>query len=436
MKAQELFDAYLNGDLTEAETSQLQALLQTEDGGRAFAEYTMETSLMVTVADQVLQETPVAPISRSRFWVIPAAAAIVLAGLLLFLVLRPAPPLPNRRTVEAAPHLETISITDAGNAILRSGEQLTVGQVLQVHELDLESGACSFRLAEGADLRIMAGTRLSFESSGKLRLYTGWLLASLKGTKQSITIHTPYGDLRDIGTRFHLIFGNEQAIVQVGSGVVEMRNAKGELGRLKKGEHGDMTSNTLVRTHPEPGFPDGNGEFSTENVRTLLPWGARWRYSNNPKPPSPNWFAPNYDDSAWPSGKAKLGYGEGDEVTLTADLDRNDPKVITSWFRTQFQVNTAVIGAAQIHLLADDSARVYLNGKELMRTNLPDGSITWETLSLQRLNPERSIVVHHFPGELLHRGTNTLAVEVHQCSRNTSDLSFDLTCITRKSNDQ
>ena len=51
---------------------------------------------------------------------------------------------------------------------------------------------------------------------------------------------------------------------------------------------------------------------------TLVPRGSMWKYFTSGAAPT-NWYQPGFDDGAWLSGPAQLGYGEGDEQTLVSD---------------------------------------------------------------------------------------------------------------------
>src|SRR5439155_17688306 len=45
----------------------------------------------------------------------------------------------------------------------------------------------------------------------------------------------------------------------------------------------------------------------------LLPPGAIWKYLGNGTNQGTAWYSPTFNDSAWASGSAKLGYGVGAE---------------------------------------------------------------------------------------------------------------------------
>ena len=52
-------------------------------------------------------------------------------------------------------------------------------------------------------------------------------------------------------------------------------------------------------------------------------------------------------------------------------------KHVTAYFRKTLVItNTASIHRATVQLMRDDGAQVYLNGREIIRENLPPGEIT------------------------------------------------------------
>jgi len=70
---------------------------------------------------------------------------------------------------------------------------------------------------------------------------------------------------------------------------------------------------------------------------------------------------------------------------------------------------------------------MYLNGTEVWRSHLPAGPLTADTYASAGVwgADEREPTVVPVDPALLNDGTNTLAVEVHNNTRNGGDLSFD-----------
>ena len=77
--------------------------------------------------------------------------------------------------------------------------------------------------------------------------------------------------------------------------------------------------------------------------------------------------------------------------------------------------------------MRDDGAAAYLNGKEILRSNMPQGNIRYDTLASLTVGGEEESAFQPFTVDpiLLVEGKNVIAVEVHQTSRTSSDISFD-----------
>ncbi len=170
--------------------------------------------------------------------------------------------------------------------------------------------------------------------------------------------------------------------------------------------------------------PALSGEIPTEGT-TLLPKGAEWKYLATGEYPGTTWMFADFDDSKWALGKAQLGFGDGDEVTV---LPSTTPRTITSYFRASFDAGLKpAYKRLLVKLLRDDGAALYLNGKEILRDNLPAKMVEPDTLAVESVGTgENTFYPFDLDGSALLPGRNTVAVEVHQSSITSSDLSFDL----------
>jgi len=161
----------------------------------------------------------------------------------------------------------------------------------------------------------------------------------------------------------------------------------------------------------------------------LVAQAAVWKYLDNGSNQGTAWRGPGFNDSTWPSGPAQLGYGDGDEATTVSYGPNASAKYITTYFRHAFTVsNPAVYQSLTLRLMRDDGAVVYLNGTEVYRTNLPSGSITSSTLASTAIADaaEDAFQQTTVSPSLLVAGTNVLAVELHQSSGASIDISFAL----------
>ena len=189
--------------------------------------------------------------------------------------------------------------------------------------------------------------------------------------------------------------------------------------------------NNYGNTSGDPiGSPiNGVVEFTSFPGVILVPAGSVWKYLDNGTDQGTAWRGTDFNDAAWAFGPAQLGYGDGDEATVVGYGPSSSSKYITTYFRRSFTVtNLATLTNLIVRVLRDDGAVVYLNGVEIFRSNMPDTAIGYQTLALATVNaPEEStFYAAPVPLGLLRAGTNVLAVELHQSTASSSDLSFDL----------
>lgn len=165
--------------------------------------------------------------------------------------------------------------------------------------------------------------------------------------------------------------------------------------------------------------------ISGQTVIYFVPKGSNWRYLDDGSNQGSAWRGYYFDDSNWNSGSAPLGYGFNDVSTfLNYGTDNN--KYITYYFRNQF-TNTDQLSALILKLRRDDGAVVYINGYEVLRDNMPSGSISYTTLALSPVigDDQFKYFTYNLSNVLMVNGKNVVAVEVHQSSPDSSDLIFD-----------
>ena len=106
--------------------------------------------------------------------------------------------------------------------------------------------------------------------------------------------------------------------------------------------------------------------------------------------------------------------------TTAVGLGRN-----TCYFRTSFQfAGNPFATRLSLRALADDGAVFYLNGAEVLRVNMPGGSITASTPAATNVPAPAFSGLVAIPSASLRAGANVLAVEVHQAVGGTNDLLF------------
>jgi len=163
----------------------------------------------------------------------------------------------------------------------------------------------------------------------------------------------------------------------------------------------------------------------------MIPIGSTWKYLDNGTDQRTAWREKSFDDSSWASGRAQLGYGEGDEATVVSYGTDAAHKFTTTYFRRSFMLtNAAGYTNSYLRILRDDGAIVYVNGVEVFRTDMPYDTyvpVNFQTQALFAIGgaEESAFFYHRVNPKLFVEGTNLVAVEIHQSDPASSDLSFD-----------
>ena len=171
-------------------------------------------------------------------------------------------------------------------------------------------------------------------------------------------------------------------------------------------------------------FTTGSTTYSS-----IVPAGSTWKYLDNGSNQGTAWRAPSFNDSSWASGLAELGYNDNDEKTVLSYGPDSLNKYRTYYFRKSFNVaNAGAYQTLRLRLKRDDGAIVYLNGKAVARSNMPDDPVEYDDFALNSVGGADESTFYEYDVSVadLITGTNVLAVEVHQVSAGSSDLSFDL----------
>jgi CotH kinase protein len=164
----------------------------------------------------------------------------------------------------------------------------------------------------------------------------------------------------------------------------------------------------------------------THHWETIIKPGFICRYLTPTSRVDANWTLPSYNDASWLSGPGGVGYGDDDDNTTSGPI-------LSVYCRYDFTVRDLDdITELILDMDFDDGFVAYLNGTELARYNMGEAGspTTWnqpssgiqEASLYQDMNPFRFLLSED-KTDLLILGTNTFAVEVHNESISSSDLS-------------
>ena len=204
--------------------------------------------------------------------------------------------------------------------------------------------------------------------------------------------------------------------------------------------------------HPSEPTPGGTNRFAFHNeivineimyhapdlppvpityfTNALLSMTNVWRYSQLGQLPAAGWFASDYDDSLWPTGRALL-YNTSSTLPATKNtllsLTIAGRRIVTYYFRAPFVFSNNLAGLQlSLRHIVDEGAVFYLNGVEIYRYNLPAGSIAYNTLATSTFGVPTNAGPFLISVTNMVAGTNTLAVEVHQAATNNPVLDNDM----------
>lgn len=151
---------------------------------------------------------------------------------------------------------------------------------------------------------------------------------------------------------------------------------------------------------------------------------TQWKYIE-PTANLNGWTSLLYNDNAWSSGKCGIGNGDGDDSTLVTI------GALSVYLRKTFVIpNITAITNALLHIDYDDGFVAYLNGTEIARSGMSGTPPNWDELAADHEavmylggTPERFSINPAVLQSAIVNGANVLAIELHNTSPNSSDLS-------------
>jgi len=164
--------------------------------------------------------------------------------------------------------------------------------------------------------------------------------------------------------------------------------------------------NIFFRALPAPTAPDW---------KELVPFHSTWRYSAS-APPA-NWYAPDFNEAAWPLGTAKFGAGSGPANIVTV-LPQRQP---VYYFRRNFALSSLPCEELLLSATCTDAGNppdIYLNGNRLITSGIDIVSNPGNEIRYFDLTPF---------ADLLRPGNNTIAVALKNVwATDWDDIAFDL----------
>jgi hypothetical protein len=175
-------------------------------------------------------------------------------------------------------------------------------------------------------------------------------------------------------------------------------------------------------------FASGKDRKNTINhYETAINEGDAWKYLLPTGEPPITWTDPGFFPTGWSTGPGGIGYGDGDDATIVS-------ATTSVYMFHSFSVSdTSDIENAVLNIDYDDAFVAYINGIEIARNNIGTAGIrppyntnaagSHEALMYAGGDPEQFIIPNSLLKQIIKNGTNVLAIQVHNQSVFSSDLS-------------
>ena len=166
-----------------------------------------------------------------------------------------------------------------------------------------------------------------------------------------------------------------------------------------------------------------NASILIQDNETVLVFqeGDEWRYFKGSSLPPDGWDLSTFDDGQWLSGPTGMGYGDGDDNTVLSDMRGN---YFTVYMRKIFNVDEpGSIGSMTLNVDYDDGFVAFLNGNEVARAGVSPGQDNSTPAANHEAGTAEAFDLSSAIDDLL-TGSNVFAIEVHNTTLNSSDLSM------------
>ena len=157
-----------------------------------------------------------------------------------------------------------------------------------------------------------------------------------------------------------------------------------------------------------------------ETPASILLFGmgaAGWKYLANGSDQGTAWLNLNNPDT-WTSGTASFGYGHTQLTTIPGG------NITTYFLKTVTIADPALYSGFDIACSYDDGIVIYVNGEEVVRSNMPAGPILYNTRAL--LPNYTTAETFSIPSAYFTPGANIVAVEIHQDIATSNNCYFDM----------
>ena len=255
----QLIDALIEGDISEADFLRLEAELSVDPAARKayYDRLALSTLLEAEAAQPSIHSHVPIPVStqgkgtwewghgnfqtpdwsRGRTWMAMAAAVVVLLGLAM-MWFRPVPT--GQSSVASVPTEQRASgfavMAGQANTVWENTAPLADGALVPAGRLQLASGVAQIELFSGVTLVVEGEAEFEILSPMEMSVTRGKIRARVPEPAHGFRIRTAEGEIVDLGTEFALNISASDSEVHVLDGEVEWHPRAETMRRMEKGE--------------------------------------------------------------------------------------------------------------------------------------------------------------------------------------------------------
>ncbi len=176
-----------------------------------------------------------------------------------------------------------------------------------------------------------------------------------------------------------------------------------------------------------------NREPTTDSI-VLVNSEETWKYfkgTQEASDPIDAWRYLGYSDDEWLTGQTSIGYSDGDDNTVLADMRYN---YSTIYLRKTFEVdNLANIESLLLWIWNDDGCIIWINGVEVARprcstARYDDGIYRYNAVCYNHEAANEYVTITD-PASVLVEGDNIIAIHAVQQAADSSDCSIDVALV-------
>ena len=161
-------------------------------------------------------------------------------------------------------------------------------------------------------------------------------------------------------------------------------------------------------------------------TQVLIDWNSQWSYFKGvaePTQPNTLWKETEFNDSGWLKGNAPFRYGDGTGGTELTDMMN---RYTTFYVRREFVISSIEdVDQLILTMNFDDGYVVWINGKEIVKMNvLENYAYNSGAINSHEYGEWERYIFEKNEIELIN-GTNVIAIQGFNVSRNSSDFYLD-----------